>query len=129
MDSIKRSNSQPLSQLTIPENAEELIALADKILVHHQQKGTSSPLKVQMIADLSYKCRQARMRHEEGMKYKRLMDAALEECDQFLGLKTTVAGVTSINSIVSLMGDILENTQPKEELTNWGFQMKASDKR
>ena len=124
MDSIKRSSTHPLTQLVIPSNAEELIVLAEKILTCHQLKGAESPLKVQMIADLSYKCAQAKIHHEERMKYKRLMDDALEERDQFLGLKTPLSGTTSITSTISFLAEILETTQRKEELNEWGFQHK-----
>ncbi|HEY5824101.1 MAG TPA: hypothetical protein VIT44_07045 [Cyclobacteriaceae bacterium] len=126
MDNIKRSTSHPLTQLVIPTNAEDLISLAEKILACHQQKGSESPLKVQMIADLSYKCAQAKIKHEEGMKYKRLMDDVLTERDQFLGLKESLAGVTSITSVISFLAEILESTQCKEELSIWGFQHKKS---
>jgi len=126
MDRTKYSSTHPLTQLVIPTNAEDLISLAEKILVCHQQKGAESPLKVQMIADLSYKCAQAKMRHEEGMKYKRLMEDTLDERDQYLGFNTPLAGVTSITSVVSLMAEILESTQQKEEISKWGFQSKKS---
>ena len=66
------------------------------------------------------------MRHNEGMKYKRLMDDALDERDQFLGFNTPLAGVTSITSVVSFMAEILESTQQKEEINEWGFQPKKS---
>ena len=125
MDDLKPTTS-PLTQLAIPTNAEDLISLAEKILACHQQKGPESPLKVQMIADLSYKCSQAKLRHTEGMKYKRLMEDALDERDQYLGFNTPLPGVTSITSVVSLMAEILESKQQKEELTNWGFHPKKS---
>ncbi len=128
MDSIKRSSTHPLTQLVIPTNAEELMALSEKILTCHQQKGAESPLKVQMIADLSYKCAQARIHHEEGMKYRKLMDHALEERDQFLGLKTPLPGTTSITSTISFLAEILESTQRKEELSEWGFHHKVPSK-
>jgi hypothetical protein len=126
MDSIKRSATLPLTQLAIPTKAEELIGLAETILSCHQKKGAESPLKVQMIADLNYKCAQAKLRHEEGMKYKRLMEDALDERDQYLGFNTPLPGVTSITSVVSFMAEILESTQQKDELKKWGFQQKES---
>ena len=126
MDNIKRSDTYPPTQLVIPANAEDLITLAEKILTCHRQKGFESPLKVQLIADLSYKCAQAKIRHEEGMKYKRLMDEVFEERDQFLGLKESLAGVTSITNVISFLAEVLESTQCKEELVEWGFQHKES---
>ncbi len=126
MDNLKRSATHPLTELIIPTNAEELILLAERILACHQQKGPESPLKVQTIADLNYKCAQAKLRHEEGMKYKRLMEDALDERDQYLGFNTPLPGVTSITSVVSFMAEILESTQQKEELKKWGFQHKES---
>ena len=124
MDSIKPGATPPLTQLVIPTQAVDLIVLAEKIIACHQQKGSESPLKVQMIADLSYKCAQAKIRHEEGMKYKRLMDDALNERDQYLGLRGSLAGVTSITSVISFLAEALESTQCKEELLTWGFQHK-----
>lgn len=124
MNSTKPST--PFTQLVIPDHAEDLIALAEKIIACHQQKGSESPLKVQMIADLSYKCAQAKTRHEEGMKYKRLMDDALNERDQYLGLRESLAGVTSITSVIAFLAEVLESTQCKEELGAWGFQHKES---
>jgi hypothetical protein len=126
MDNIKHSSTSALTQLVIPTNAEDLILLAEKILACHQQKGPVSPLKVQIIADLNYKCAQAKLRHDEGMKYKRLMEDALDERDQYLGFNTPLPGVTSITSVVSFIAEILQSTQQKEELKKWGFPHKES---
>jgi len=126
MDNLKHSIPCPLTQSSIPTRPEELISLAEKIVACHQQKGSESPLKVQMIADLSYKCAQAKIRHEEGMKYKRLMEDALDERDQYLGLNTPLPGAKSITSVVSFMAEILGSTQQEGELVKWGFQPKKS---
>jgi hypothetical protein len=124
MDNINHSSTHLLTQLVIPSKAEDLITLAEKILNCHQKKGAGSPLKMQIIADLNYKCAQAKIKHEEGIKYQKLMDQALDERDQYLGLKASTAGVTSITNVVSFLAEILETTQRKEELIEWGFQTK-----
>jgi hypothetical protein len=127
MDHLKQPSTHPLTQLIIPSDPEKLIALAEKIIGCHQQKGIGSPLKVQLIADLNFKCAQAKMKHAEGTKYKRLMEQAMEERDQFLGLAESQVGISSIITTISFLAEILESKQNKEELTEWGFSTKSPD--
>ncbi len=118
------NNTLPLENLpAIPTHAEELIALAEKILNCHHNLGTKSPLKVQIIADLNYKFALAKAKHEEAMKYKKLMDEAINECDHLLGLRNPQAGATSISNIICLLAEILQTSEGQEKLANWGFQI------
>ena len=74
---------------------DQLIRLAEKIIDEHINKGAGSTLKANHIADLNYKLKMAKDKHEEGLKYKRLMENAWMERDQFLG-SGDHAGVSQI---------------------------------
>ena len=68
---------------------EQLLVLAQKIIDQHVKKGAYSTLHANHVADLNYKLKCARDKHEEGLKYKRLMEEACAERDRFLGLAGT----------------------------------------
>jgi hypothetical protein len=78
----------------------QLIRLAEKIIEEHVNKGAGSTLKANHIADLNYKLKCARDKHEEGLKYKRLMENAWMERDQFLGVGDHHSGVTQIITLM-----------------------------
>lgn len=79
---------------------DQLIRLAEKIIEEHINKGAGSTLKANHIADLNYKLKLAKDKHEEGLKYKRLMENAWLERDQFLGAGDHHAGVTQIITLM-----------------------------
>jgi hypothetical protein len=79
----------------------QLIRLAEKIIEEHINKGAGSTLKANHIADLNYKLKLAKDKHEEGLKYKRLMEDAWQERDQFLGSGNNPAG--GVTQIITLM--------------------------
>jgi hypothetical protein len=124
---IKHSTTHLVSQqVIIPTDAEDLMTVAEKILTCHQKLGTESPLKVQMIADLNYKHAQAKSKHEEGSKYRKLMEEAFCERDLLLGLKpihkSTTSSTASITNIISFLAEILESTEGEKKMSQWGFQ-------
>jgi hypothetical protein len=82
----------------LPSDPDQLLQLAQKIIDEHVHKGAESTLKANHIADLNYKLNCAKDKHEEGLKYKRLMERAWSERDQFLGAAGTSAGLVQIIS-------------------------------
>jgi hypothetical protein len=80
---MSTSDIPSLNPLVDPE---VLLREGQKIVEEHISKGAESTLKGSSIADLNFKLNLAREKHEEGMKYKRLMERAWLERDQFLGI-------------------------------------------
>jgi hypothetical protein len=121
--------NQPDSNLHINPNADagELISLAQKIIERHGLRGNESPLKASQIADLNYKAKCAQDKHEEGLKYKRLMDAAWRERDILMGLTPNTLGL--LQSIVNLSQALHESYGTnRKELSQWGFDEHILDR-
>lgn len=79
-------NQFNFGEIILPSAPEDLLQLAQKIIEQHIKKGAYSPLHANQVADLNYKLKCARDKHEEGQKYKKLMEAAWVERDHFLGI-------------------------------------------
>ena len=122
--------NHPLNNLHINPKAEagELISLAQKIIERHMVRGTESPLKAGQIADLNYKLKCALDKHEEGLKYKKLMEAAWNERDSFMGLTNNTLGL--LQTIVNLSQALHESYGTnKNELAQWGLREEVFTKR
>jgi len=115
-------NQQPESNLHINPQADagELINLALKMIERHSACGNDSPLKASQIADLNFKAKIARDKHEEGLKYKRLMEAAWRERDALIGLSSNTFGL--LQAIINLT-QTLRNSYGanRKELLQWGL--------
>ena len=100
------------------EDADALISLAVKIIERHALCGTDSPLKANQVADLNYRVNIVREKHEQGMKYKKLLDACWIERDYFMGTKE--GGM--IHSLLKIVQSLNES-YPKNngELSKWGL--------
>jgi hypothetical protein len=113
---------QPSHNLHINPKAEagELIILAQKIIEQHSALGPESPLKGSHIAALNYKVKCALDKHEEGMKYKKLMESAWRERDTLMGLSGNTEGL--LQSIMNLSQAIQDSYgSSKRVLEQWGF--------
>lgn len=101
------------------QDADALITLALKIIERHSQFGIDSPLKANQVADLNYRVNIIREKHDEGMKYKKLMDASWIERDYFIGSKDN-GMIQSLIKIVQSLNDSFPSD--KNELSRWGLQ-------
>jgi hypothetical protein len=92
-----------------------MILIGEKIIRQHTALGTLSPLSGVLVADLNSRISNARLKHEEGLKFQRLMEAAWHDRDYYLGGKEKNVRYTlmAINNI--LKG---ENQNTDE----WGFE-------
>jgi hypothetical protein len=100
--------------LTLPVDPEKIISIGEKIIQQHTGLGADSPLSNGAIADLNSRISRAREKHEEGMKYKKLMEDALRDRDQYLGSEEKGV-MTTLRSI--------HNTLKERNLkiTDWGI--------
>jgi hypothetical protein len=101
------------------QDAETLITLALKIIEQHSHSGTESPLKANQVADLNYRVNIVREKHDEGLKYKKLMDACWIERDYFLG-STENGLIQSLMKIVHSLNETFPSN--KAELARWGLK-------
>lgn len=105
----------------IPADAEQLLLLAERIINNHMNAGVNSPLNFSQIADLNYRVRNARAKHEEGEKYNKLMRDAFRERDILLGLNDSQYGnfTNSLTVLAEKLSEVFEERQ--EELKKWGL--------
>ena len=101
------------------EDAETLIAIALKIIERHGICGTDSPLKANQVADLNYRVNSAREKHDQGLKYKKLMDACLIERDHYIGSQET-GMICSLMKIIQSLNESYKSN--KAELARWGVE-------
>jgi hypothetical protein len=121
----EKNNSITRDCLPGVADAGTLIQVVEKIIARHQQLGPSSPLNPGQIADLNYKVAHARIKHEEGLKYQRLMQSAWQERDRLLDLEKGELGTFS-RCVREVRHQIL-NAFPMDgkELERWGISDSA----
>lgn len=109
----------------IPDRAEALISLAEKIIQQHAIEGPSSPVKPQIIADLNYRVSSAKVRHDQGLKYERLMREAFAERDFLLSKQNSTSGKDDrdVKSIIETVIQLLQQhySDKQESFINWGL--------
>lgn len=114
---------------TIPERAEALISLAEKIIQQHSVEGPQSPVKPQIIADLNYRVSSAKLRHDQGLKYERLMREAFAERDFLLSKQNSTTGKDDrdVKNIIETVIQLLQQhySDKQESFVNWGFEAKS----
>lgn len=66
-------------------DTETIISIGEKIIQRHTSLGALSPLNNILVADLNARISGAKQKHDEGMKYKKLMEDAWQDRDRFLG--------------------------------------------
>ena len=98
----------------IKPDAEAIISIGEKIIDRHMHLGPESPLSNILIADLNSRISQAKQKHEEGTKYKKLMEDALRDRDHHLGNEEKGVMLT-LESIYNKLKE--ENINAN----NWGF--------
>jgi hypothetical protein len=59
--------------------AEKIIEIGEKIIRRHISLGPKSPVNNIVIADLHSRISSAKAKHEEAVKYKKLMETALSD--------------------------------------------------
>jgi hypothetical protein len=91
--------------------SEKIIAIGEKIIHQHTSLGPYSPINNVVIADLHSRISSAKAKHDEAMKYKKLMEAALNERDYFLGShdKSVAYTLTAIANILSSENQVLND--------------------
>ncbi len=121
----KKSIENPFD---VPLQADELIKLAEKIIECHILSGYNSPIKADQIAVINYKAGYAKSKHEEGVKYKKLMDEAWAERDFVLGLLE--GSSKGLKFTLAQLQYVLEKFYEgkKEELLKWGFHYRLEEK-
>ncbi|HEY9006126.1 hypothetical protein [Ohtaekwangia sp.] len=127
IDSTSTSREQPEARFetfTIPQHAEALISLAEKIIQQHAVEGAMSPVKPHLIADLNYRISSAKLKHDQGLKYARLMQEAFAERDVLLR-KSIATGKEDrdVKSIIEAVMQVLQQhyAEKTEGFINWGF--------
>jgi hypothetical protein len=93
---------------------EKIILIGEKIIHQHISLGPDSPLSNGAIADLNSRISRAREKHEEGMKYKRLMENAWQDRDLYLGSEEK--GV--ISTLKSIHHSLKEHNL---KISDWGI--------
>lgn len=98
----------------IKPDPEALISIGEKIIHRHIHLGSGSPLDNILIADLNSRISRAKQKHEEGMKYKKLMEHAWRDRDYYLGNEEKGVMLT-LRAIYNKLKE--ENLNAN----NWGF--------
>jgi hypothetical protein len=91
-----------------------IISIGEKIIHQHTQLGAGSPLNSALIADLNSRISRAKEKHEEGVKYKKLMEDAWKERDHYLGNEDKGVLIT-MESIFGIL------TEQSVNMNSWGF--------
>jgi hypothetical protein len=124
--SNQHSGERDKSGVVIPDKAELLLALAEKIIAAHNARGTNSPLKGALAVQLMVKKDSAREKHDEAMKYLKIATAALDERDAILGINRTHQDSSpSLKFYVQCAADILTISPEATSLAEWGLTSKA----
>jgi hypothetical protein len=79
-------NQIKFAAANLPADPDQLMHLAQQIIDQHVKKGVQSPHQANHVADLSYKLKYVKDKHDEGLKYKKLMEEAWTDRDHYLGI-------------------------------------------
>jgi hypothetical protein len=116
---MKNLTIEDLKELDFTQ-ADALIQITEKIIHRHQEIGPSSPLNPGQIADLNYKINHARVKHNEGLKYQRLMENAWAERDRFLGIANTGEAAPLPSTIENMCRFLMDMFKAdRKELEKW----------
>src|SRR4051812_24849753 len=106
----------------LPQHAEEILQLAHHLVAQHMQKGASSPLKINHVAEINAKACAAQCKHEEGMRFLKFAQQLFKERDELLGLtQPEFTPQNILYHIQSVQETLLETPEGEDELTQWGF--------
>lgn len=95
-------------------DTDTIILIGEKIVRRHMYLGPGSPLNNVLIADLNSRISIAKQKHEEGLKYKKLMEDAWRDRDNYLGTKDKSVKFTILAIINKLKEENLN-------INDWGF--------
>lgn len=95
-------------------DTESVITIAERIIYQHMTLGPASPLKNLVIADLNSRISIARQKHDEGMKYKKLMEEAWRDRNHYLGSSDKSVQCT-LHAIMNIL------RQENCSMGEWGF--------
>lgn len=95
-------------------DTETIILIGEKIVKQHTSLGSKSPVNNVVVADLNSRITNAKQKHEEAMKYKKLMEDSLRDRDHYLGTKDK-----GVNFILMAISNILK--EENVHLDEWGF--------
>lgn len=103
-----------------PMSLTQLLEITSKIIERHQETGSRSPLNPRVIADLNYKITNARGKHEDGLRYKRMMEQAFAERDRFLlGGDPQDVLDQKVDELCEILREMYKSD--KKELEKWGL--------
>lgn len=117
-------------QIIIPTNADQLIALAKKVMQKHYEDGASSPLNSLDWNVLNTRLYEAEMKLEEGRKLSRDKETATQARNLALGIEKGQNSKTpnTVQYLVKSVRDTLLGIfrGREQELGNWGFEVNTS---
>lgn len=114
-------NTSNAATYSLPEQAEGLIKLAEKIIEQHGNAGPQSPVKPYLIADLNSRVSPARARHEQGLRYARMAQDAFAERDELLGKIPGRKSELDVRNLVEIVVKLVNEHYP-ESVKKWGFE-------
>lgn len=105
----------------LPNQPEMMMSLAERIVYTHVTKGIDSPVTERLAAEISFKLKLAREKHEEAMKYMKLASDALRDRDFILGNASQISpDNTSLKYYMQCVRDIVSEGDERT-LGEWGF--------
>jgi hypothetical protein len=121
MVTMNDNTSNAATTYTLPQQAEALIKLAEKIIEQHGNSGPQSPVKPHLIADLNSRVSPARARHEQGLRYARMAEDAFAERDELLGKIPGRKSELDVRNLVEIVVELVKEHYP-ESVHKWGFE-------
>jgi hypothetical protein len=115
-----------MARVTIPENTDAALILAQSILNKHQADGERSPLAPLNIADLTAKTATADTQNQLAIKLYRDAETATQNRDHALGADYTTPG--TVNYYLAAVRDLLLGIHKGNEQKpgDWGFEVDQS---
>jgi hypothetical protein len=111
---------------TSPEEADRLIRMAETVIRVHATKGDASPISGSLIAELIFKAKVARQKHEEGLRLLKMARECFDERDGIFGKdETAPINIPSLKFYLSCTEEILRRTPGNsvKTLEEWGLQV------
>jgi hypothetical protein len=108
------------------DEADKLIRTAENVIRVHAAKGDASPISGSLIAELIFKTKAARQKHEEGLKYLKMARDCFDERDGVFGrAESAPVNIPSLKFYLSCTEEILRRTPGSsvKTLEEWGLQV------
>jgi hypothetical protein len=124
------TKQDPKSELQVahpvsPDEADKLIRMAETVIRVHSSKGDASPISGSLIAELIFKSKEARQKHEEGLRYLKMARDCFDERDGIFGKSDQAEiNIPSLKFYLSCTAEILRRTDNSAKtLEEWGLQV------